>query len=315
MSDAPDPRPIPDPTRPPLPDPAPDPAPGDASTDTAGGTGRSAGGRQDIMADRIPDPALIGVGAITDSLRAGWRDFCRAPAFGLFFALFYVLGGLVLAAVALAMGQEWWLIPFIVGFPLIAPFAAVGLYEVSRRIESGLPLDWRSVLGVVFAQKDRQVPSMAMVILLMFMFWVFVAHTTFAMFMGVQSLTNITSSPELLLQGRGLAMLAVGTVIGAGFAAALFAMTAAGLPLLLDREVDFISAIIASIGAVLANPLVMILWAAVIAVILFAAILPLFLGLFVALPVLGHASWHMYRHLLPDEDEDESEAADPGWLN
>lgn len=302
MTDVPDPRPIPDPTRPPLPDPAPDPGPAEGPGDPDRPY-RPASVRHDIAADRIPDPALIGIDAIGDSLRAGWRDFRRAPAFGLFFSLFYVLGGLVLAAVALAMGQEWWLIPFVVGFPLIAPFAAVGLYEVSRRIESGLPLDWRSVVGVVFAQKDRQVPSMAMVILLMFMFWVFVAHTTFAMFMGVQSLTNITSSPELLLQGRGLVMLAVGTVIGAGFAAVLFAMTVAGLPLLLDREVDFISAIIASIGAVTANPLVMILWAAVIAAILFAGILPLFLGLFVALPVLGHASWHMYRHLLPDEDE------------
>lgn len=302
MTDVPDPRPIPDPTRPPLPDPAPDPGPAEGPGDPDRPY-RPASVRHDIAADRIPDPALIGIEAIGDSLRAGWRDFRRAPAFGLFFSLFYVLGGLVLAAVALAMGQEWWLIPFVVGFPLIAPFAAVGLYEVSRRIESGLPLDWRSVVGVVFAQKDRQVPSMAMVILLMFMFWVFVAHTTFAMFMGVQSLTNVTSSPELLLQGRGLVMLAVGTVIGAGFAAVLFAMTVAGLPLLLDREVDFISAIIASIGAVMANPLVMILWAAVIAAILFAGILPLFLGLFVALPVLGHASWHMYRHLLPDEDE------------
>ncbi|WP_449040773.1 DUF2189 domain-containing protein [Paracoccus sp. (in: a-proteobacteria)] len=309
MSDLPDPRPIPDPTRPPLPDPAPDPAPGIPERPY-----RPAAVRQDITPDPIPDPALIGLDAITHSLRAGWRDFRTAPAFGLFFSLFYVLGGLVLAAVALAMGQEWWLIPFVVGFPLIAPFAAVGLYEVSRRIESGLPLDWPGVLGVVFAQKDRQVPSMAMVILLMFMFWVFVAHTIFAMFMGVQSLTNITSSPELLLQGRGLVMLAVGTAIGAGFAAALFAMTVAGLPLLLDREVDFISAIIASIGAVTANPLVAGLWALVIAAILFAGILPLFLGLFVALPVLGHASWHMYRHLLPDEDEAEA-AADPGWLN
>ena len=284
------PRPVPDPTGPPMPDPMPDRGPADPPPGP-------------LAADRIPDPAIIGFDAITDSLRAGWTDFRRAPGFGLFFSAFYVAGGLMLGLVAAASGQEWWLIPFVVGFPLIAPFAAVGLYEVSRRIEAGLPLDWRSVLGVVFAQKDRQVPSMAMVILLMFMFWVFVAHTTFAMFMGLQSLTNITSSPEMLLQGRGLTMLTVGTVIGAGFAGVLFAMTAAGLPLILDREVDFISAIIASFGAVGANPGVMLAWAAVIAVILFLGIAPLFLGLFVALPVLGHASWHMYRRLLPDEED------------
>ncbi len=280
------PNPLPDPTRPPMPDPMPDPGPAE---------GRASG-----EADEIPPPAVIGFDAIGGALRDGWRDFRRAPGFGLFFAAFYVAGGLVLSAVALAAGQEWWLIPFVVGFPLIAPFAAVGLYEVSRRIEAGEALDWLSVMGVVFAQKDRQVPSMAMVILLMFMFWVFVAHTIFALFMGLQALTNIMSSPDLMLQGRGLVMLTVGTAIGAGFAAVLFAITVAGLPLILDREVDFISAIIASFGAVAANPGVMLAWAVVVAVLLFAGIVPLFLGLFVALPVLGHASWHMYRRLIPD---------------
>ncbi len=251
--------------------------------------------------DEMPEPAKIGFDAIGGSLRAGWRDFMRAPGYGLFFSAFYVLGGLVLTAVAAASGQEWWLMPFIVGFPLVAPFAAVGLYEVSRRLEAGEPLIWREVMGTVFAQKDRQLPSMAMVVLLMFMFWVFVAHTTFALFMGVSSLTNVTSSPEMLLQGRGLIMLLVGTLIGAGFAAVLFSFTVVGLPLLLDREVDFITAIITSIKAVMLNPVVLAVWGLVIAAILLAGMLPLFLGLFIALPVLGHASWHMYRQLMPDD--------------
>ena len=252
--------------------------------------------------DEMPEPAKIGFDAIGGSLRAGWRDLMRAPGYGLFFSAFYVLGGLVLTAVASAAGQEWWLMRFIVGFPLIAPFAAVGLYEVSRRIEADETLDWRQVLGVVVAQKDRQVPSMAMVVLLMFMFWVFVAHTTFALFMGVSSLTNVSSSPEILFQGRGLTMLLVGTIIGAGFAAVLFSITVVGLPLILDREVDLISAIIASFQAVVANPLVMLVWAGVIAGLLFIGILPMFLGLFIVLPVLGHASWHMYRLLMPDDN-------------
>lgn len=254
--------------------------------------------------DEIPEPVEIGFDAISKSLRAGWRDFLKAPGYGLFFSAFYVLGGLVLALVAAASGQEWWLMPFIVGFPLIAPFAAVGLFEVSRRLEEQEPLIWREVLGTVFAQKDRQLPSMAMVILLMFMFWVFVAHTTFALFMGVSSLTNITSSPELLFQGRGLTMLIFGTLIGAGFAAVLFSFTVVGLPLLLDREIDFITAIITSVKAVLTSPLVLATWGIVIAAILFLGILPWFLGLFVALPVLGHASWHMYRHIMPEVPAD-----------
>ena len=263
----------------------------------------SAEGRLDRGPDPIPDHAVITAAAVPSALAAGWRDFRRAPAFGLFFSAFYVLGGLMMAAVAFAFGNEWLLMPFIVGFPLLAPFAATGLYEVSRRIELGEPLDWPAVLRVVVAQKDRQVPSMAMVILLLFMFWVFVAHTTFALFMGLSSLTNISSSPGILLEGRGLVMLAVGTVVGAGFAGVLFSVTVVGLPLILDREVDLISAIIASFQAVLDNKGVMLLWGIVIAGLLFAAILPLFLGLLVVLPVLGHASWHMYRQLMPECDE------------
>ena len=252
------------------------------------------------LPDELPAPVKIGMRDISDALSAGWRDFRRAPAFGLLFSAFYVLGGMAIAAVALASGREWWLIPFVLGFPLIAPFAAVGLYEVSRRIEAEEPLDWPAVIGVVFAQKDRQVPSMAMVILLLFMFWVFVAHTIFALFMGVSALTNVTSSAEILLTGRGLLMLLIGTLIGGGFAAVLFAFTVVGLPVLLEREVDFITAIIASIRAVAANPVVMVAWAAIIAALLAVGMVPFFLGLFIALPVLGHASWHVYRCLMPD---------------
>lgn len=252
-------------------------------------------------ADDIPQPEVLALGDLAIALRLGWADFRRAPAFGLLFSAFYVAGGLSIAAVALALGRDWWLIPFILGFPLIAPFAAVGLFEVSRRIEQALPLDWRQVLGVVIAQKDRQVPSMAMVILLMFMFWVFVAHTIFALFLGTASLTNVTSSFEVLEQGPGIAMLITGSLIGAGFAVTLFAFTVVGLPLLLDKEVDFISAIIASVQSVILNAGVLAVWALMIAGLLFLAILPAFLGLFIVLPVLGHASWHLYRRVMPDD--------------
>ena len=249
-------------------------------------------------ADALPEVRSVAVSDIREVLKAGFADFLKAPAFGLFFSAIYVAGGIVIYLVYAASGQEWWLIPVIVGFPILAPFAAVGLYEVSRRIEAGEPLVWRKVLGVVFSQKDRQVPSMAMVILLMFMFWVFVAHTIFALFMGLSAMTNVTSSLALLLEGNGPVMLLVGSIIGAGFAAVLFSITVAGLPLLLDREVDFVSAMILSVQAVLANIGPMILWGIVIAALLFLGMLPLFLGLFLVLPVLGHATWHMYRRLL-----------------
>lgn len=246
---------------------------------------------------KIPEPSVISMTDLRDVLRAGLADFRRAPAFGLAFALVYVLGGLVLYAVFMASGQSWWFIPIAVGFPLLAPFAATGLYEVSRRLEHDMPLDWAGVLGCVLAQKDRQVPSMAMVIMLAFMFWVFVAHTIFALFFGLQPITSSTA--DMLLSASGLSMLAVGSAIGGAMAAILFALTVISLPLLLDKEVDFITAMITSVNAVTTNFPVLAAWAAIIAALLFAAMLPAFLGLFVVLPILGHASWHLYRRILP----------------
>lgn len=245
----------------------------------------------------LPDLRRVPLSVVPEVLRRGVADFRRAPAFGLFFSAVYVLGGILLWRVLAASGREWWLIFLAAGFPLIAPFAAIGLFEVSRRLEAGEPLIWREVLGVVFAQKDRQLPSMAMVVLMMFMFWVFVAHTIFALFLGTTSIVNVTSSPEVLLTGRGPAILAAWLLVGAGFAAVLFSITVVGLPLLLEREVDVVTAMITSVQAVMANPGVMLGWAAVIATFLFMAMVPMFLGLMVVLPVLGHASWHMYRAL------------------
>lgn len=252
--------------------------------------------------DRGPDPlpeirqiALSDIGAV---LRLGLRDFLRAPLFGLFFSAVYVAGGLLLWTVYGVAGQQWWLAPVAVGFPLLGPFAAVGLYEVSRRIEKGIALRWPEVLGVVFAQKDRQIPALAAIIIVHFLFWVFVAHALFALFMGLRAFGPASDMASLFLEGNGPLMLAVGTAVGAGFAGVLFATTVMGLPLLLDKEVDFVTAMIHSTHTVLANPLVMAVWGGLIAVLLFVGMLPAFLGLFVVLPVLGHASWHMYRRAL-----------------
>jgi len=250
-----------------------------------------------VMPSRIPDPVRIDTATLREVLGLGWRDFLRAPLYGLVFSAVYVLGGIVLYAIATAAAAEYWFIPIAVGFPILAPFAATGLYEISRRLERGEPLGFGAVFGCVFAQKDRQVPSMAMFVMLVFMFWVFVAHTTFALFFGLQPVG--LSAREMLLSPSGLSMLAFGTVVGGAMAAAFFALTVVSLPLLLDREVDFITAMITSFNCVMANPGPMAAWAGLIAAALFLGMLPAFLGLFVVLPVLGHASWHLYRRLLP----------------
>jgi len=257
-----------------------------------------------VETDRGPDPlptiAAVEMSDIGEVLRLGARDFMRAPLFGLFFSAVYVAGGLLLWKVYGVAGQQWWLAPVAVGFPLLAPFAAVGLYEVSRRIEAGEPLNWGAVLGVVFAQKDRQIPAMAAVIIVVFLFWVFVAHAIFALFMGLRAFTTGTDIISLFFQGNGPLMLLIGGAIGAGFAGALFAITVAGLPLLLDKEIDFVTAMIHSTHAVVENLRVMIAWGAVITGLMVLGMAPLFLGLLVVLPVLGHATWHMYRRVMRD---------------
>lgn len=229
------------------------------------------------------------------ALAAGFADFKAAPAFGLFFALVYVLGGLGLWFGLGAAGQPVWFIPIAAGFPLLAPFAAIGLYEVSRRRETGEPLDWGPVLGALKGRGDGQIALMAVGVLLIFGFWIILARGIFAIFMAQSGIGF--ESLGLLVSGSGIMMLLVGTVVGAVVALVLFSVTVISLPMLLDREVDFVTAMIASVEAVRSNPQVMLRWAAIIAAVMIVAMIPAFLGLFVALPVLGHATWHLYRRV------------------
>jgi uncharacterized membrane protein len=248
----------------------------------------------------IPDPRAATPDDLRAALAAGWRDFRAAPAFGLFFAAVFVAGGWFLTWALAVAGEVWWTIPATLGFPLIGPFVAVGLYEVSRRRERGEPLSWGRVLGVAFRQKDRQIPIVAAVIVVFFLFWNFVGHTIFALFLGLRPSLRFASPWEMVLSADGLTMLAFGTLVGAGFALVLFATQVLSLPMLLDREVDFVSAMIASVAAVRASPAVMLGWGALIAAALFLAMLPAFLGLLLVLPLFGHASWHLYRRLVPE---------------
>jgi len=245
-----------------------------------------------------PEINILGFDDLAASLRLGFADFRRAPLFGIFFASVYVLGGWLMYYALTASGQFWWTLPATAGFPILGPFIACGFYEISRRLESGLPLVWSEVLGVVLRERNRQIPSMAAVIVVFFLFWNFLAHMIFALFLGLQAMTNVSSSLAVFLTPNGLAMLAIGSAVGAVFATVLFSITVISLPLLMDREIDFVTAMITSFSTVRDNPLVMLSWGFLIAVLLFLAMLPAFLGLFLVLPVLGHASWHLYRRAL-----------------
>ncbi len=229
------------------------------------------------------------------ALAMGWRDFRSAPLAGMGFALVYVLAGWLITYALTTAGQIWWTLPAAAGFPIVGPFIACGFYEISRRLEQGTPLTARGVLGVIFREKDRQIPSIAAIVVVFFLFWNFLAHMIFALFLGTSSMTNVSNSIQIFLTPQGLAMLATGTLVGAVFAGLLFSLMVVSLPMLLDREVDFVTAMLTSLEVVRTSPLVMLGWGALIAVSLFGAMLPWFLGLLVVLPVFGHASWHLYR--------------------
>lgn len=244
---------------------------------------------------RAPNFALLGL-----ALRKGWLDFWLAPGLGLFFGAVYVLIGWGITWLTLATGQSFWLVLAAIGFPLIGPFAAVGLYEISSRIEKGLPLDRAAIFGVIWRQRSRQLPWLCTIIVILFLFWFFVGHMIFALFMGLSAMTNVSSSLDVYATSEGVSMIGVGTLVGAGFATVLYSFAVLALPLVLDREVDFVTAMLRSIAVVRDNPVVMLGWGLFLAVVVFLAMIPAFVGLLVVFPWLSHASWHVYSLLRTD---------------
>lgn len=242
-----------------------------------------------------PEVLRVVPGDLRLALSRGWQDFCRAPLPGMAFALVYVFGGWLITYALTIKGQIWWTLPAAAGFPILGPFVACGFYEISRRLEQQDPLTARGVMGVILRQKDRQIPSIAAIVVVFFLFWNFLSHMIFALFLGTSAMTNVSSSAAVFLTPQGLAMLATGTIVGAVFSGVLFSLMVVSLPLLLDRDVDFVTAMLTSLEVVRESPVVMLGWGVAIAVALFVGMVPAFLGLLIVLPVLGHASWHLYR--------------------
>ncbi|MEO1026325.1 MAG: DUF2189 domain-containing protein [Pseudomonadota bacterium] len=242
-----------------------------------------------------PEIGVVTLHEVWTCLKAGFHDFRRAPEFGLFFSAFYALGGAVLAWIG--AGTFIWTLALALGFPLVAPFAAVGLYEVSRRLEADLPLSWAQVLGVVWQERSRQLPWVGCMLALIFLFWSFFAHMSVALFLGTSQLGHL-SLEAFLATPDGKLLMMFQIAVGAAVAFLTFGLTAVALPLLVDKEFDFVTAMLISFQTVSRNRIAMGLWALIIAVSLFVAMLPGFLGLLIALPVLGHATWHIYRRAL-----------------
>lgn len=235
---------------------------------------------------------------IHDALRAGLADFQKAPAYGLFFGACFSIFGIIIAVALFQGSASYWILPVAAGFPLIGPFAAIGLYEVSRRLEAGEPLAWWPILTSGFTSRNGQLPLFAVLSVFIFLAWIVIARVIFAVSFGTTSMTNVLSSLDVFFTFQGVSMLLIGSVIGAALAALVFAISVFGVPLLVDRDIDVVSAMITSVTATLENRAVMLQWGGIVAAATIVAMLPIFLGMVLIFPMLGHSAWHVYRMVI-----------------
>ncbi|MFH1341584.1 MAG: DUF2189 domain-containing protein [Pseudomonadota bacterium] len=246
------------------------------------------------------DPVVRRITAsdIAEALGRGLRDFQAMPLYGLAFGAIYVAGGIVILLSLTAFGMVYLAYPLAAGFALIGPFVAIGLYEISRRREAGEPVSFASIW--VKVKSRSELGWMAFVTLFIFLIWMYQVRLLIALLLGLNA--SFATLPQfitvVLTTNEGLLFLAIGNAVGAALSLILFSLTVVSFPLLLDRDVDFVTAMVTSVRAVVMSPLPMIGWAAVIVVLLIVSALPYFLGLLVALPVLGHATWHLYRRIV-----------------
>lgn len=242
-----------------------------------------------------PKLRAVGMQDIAAALRLGMRDAVRAPLYGLFFGGVFAAGGIAIYALLATYNAPWMIIPIALGFPLIGPFAAAGLYEVSRRLEAKESLTWKSILVTVFHQRERQLGWMAFVVLFVLWVWLYQVRILLALLMGFSAPSSLGKFAQVVVTTQsGLTFLAVGTLVGLVLALVLFSLTAFAMPMLLDTELDFVTAMLASVRGVLASPVTMLGWGIVVTTVTIVSMVPFFLGLVVAVPVLGHATWHLY---------------------
>jgi len=230
-------------------------------------------------------------------LAAGWRDFVRAPGVCLAYGLGLVAISFALSTGLILANLGYLVLPLAAGFMLIAPVLAVGLYEISRRLEHGRPASLGAAL-LAWRRNALQIALAGLVLMLLHLVWVRIAMLLFALFFqDVQpSLSGLADA--LLMSRAGLPFLAVGTLAGAVLATIVFAISAVSIPMLLDRDVGVATAIAASVAVVRTNLRPMALWAALIVVFTALGLATLYIGLAVALPLIGLATWHAYRDMV-----------------
>lgn len=245
-----------------------------------------------------PQIRRITIADVGAALAAGVRDFATAPLYGLFFGGFYAAAGLLLLALLFLLDLHFLVYPLAAGFALVAPFVASGVYEVSRRLEAGETLSWTGVFTAILRGGGRDMGWMAIVTTFSLIIWIDIAAFVYLMFFGLHPLGLSELFEAVTTTFDGALFLLIGNATGAFLAFAVFSLTVISFPLLLHRDLDFVTAMIASVQSVFRNPVPMLLWALIILACLTVCVLSLFLGLLVFLPVLGHASWHLYRRVI-----------------
>jgi len=233
-------------------------------------------------------------------LAAGWKDLMAAPHIGFFYGGTVVLLSWLLVAMLVQFGAGWAVLPAAAGFFLVGPIIGAGLYETSRRRERGEPVS----LALAFMAYKRNAPQLALMgaaLLLINLFWVRIAGLLFAVFFGLGFSPAIEALPAALLRSNQLLpFLIVGTGFGFVLASAAFAISAVSIPMILDRNISALEAIVTSIRATFDNWRAMAFWAGLIVVFTGMALVPFFLGIALVLPLIGHATWHAYRDIVRD---------------
>ena len=249
------------------------------------------------------EPAIrkIGTADLRQALARGWDDFQAIPTQLFFLCILYAVIGLV-AARAAASGRLMPLLwPMVSGFALVGPVAALGLYEISRRREKGLAVAWYDVFKVMRTPAIVSIAFLAAAMVVVFVGWLFVAQAIYDSTMGSYNPASIGDFLNRVFTTReGWQLIVLGNGIGFLFSAVVLAVTVVSFPMLLDRHVDPGVAVRTSVRAVLANPVPMATWGVIVGVLVVLGSIPLFIGLAVALPVLGHATWHLYRRLVAE---------------